>query len=179
MRIKRLVAAAATVAVGALILSGCAAPQSEIVEGLSLSVAWNQPFYSANGFTSFGNATANNNINYATYAGFNYYDNTPKLVKDTSFGTYEKISDDPLVVKYTIADGVKWSDGTAVDAADMLMEWVAQWAAPEKTLIAGTSTESVRETVRLTNAAAEMGRSALDRPPTRRRMPASICTAGA
>ncbi len=126
MRIKRLVAAAATVAVGALILSGCAAPQSEIVEGSSLSVAWNQPFYSANGFTSFGNATANNNINYATYAGFNYYDNTPKLIKDTSFGTYEKISDDPLVVKYTIADGVKWSDGTAVDAADMLLEWVAQ-----------------------------------------------------
>ncbi len=87
MRIKRLVAAAATVAVGALILSGCAAPQSEIVEGSSLSVAWNQPFYSANGFTSYGNATANNNINYATYSGFNYYDNTPKLVKDTSLGT--------------------------------------------------------------------------------------------
>ena len=126
MRIKRLVAAAATVAVGALILSGCAAPQSEIVEGSSLSVAWNQPFYSANGFTSFGNATANANINYATYAGFNYYDNTPKLVQDTSFGTYEKVSDDPLTIKYTIADGVKWSDGTPVDAADMLMEWVAQ-----------------------------------------------------
>jgi peptide/nickel transport system substrate-binding protein len=126
LRIKRLVAAAATVAVGALILSGCAAPQSEIVEGSSLSVAWNQPFYSANGYTSYGTATANNNITYATYAGFNYYDNTPKLIKDTSFGTYEKISDDPLTIKYTIADGVKWSDGTPVDAADMLLEWVAQ-----------------------------------------------------
>ncbi|CAN5281962.1 ABC transporter family substrate-binding protein [soil metagenome] len=125
MRIKRLAAAAATVAVGALILSGCAAPQSEIVEGSSLSVAWNQPFYSYNGYTSFGNATANNNITYATLGGFNYYDNTPKLVKDTSFGTYEKISDDPLVVKYTIADGVKWSDGTPVDAADLLLNWVA------------------------------------------------------
>ncbi len=125
MRIRRLAAAAATVAAGALILSGCAAPQSEIVEGSSLAVAWNQPFYSYNGLTSFGNATANNNITYATLSSFNYYDNTPALVKDTSFGTYEKISDDPLVVKYTIADGVKWSDGTAVDAADLLLQWAA------------------------------------------------------
>jgi peptide/nickel transport system substrate-binding protein len=88
-------------------------------------VAWNQPFYSYNGYTSYGNATANNNITYSTLGGFNYYDNTPKLVKDTSFGTYEKISDDPLVVKYTVADGVKWSDGTPVDAADLLLNWVA------------------------------------------------------
>ena len=125
MRIRRFAAAAATVAAGALILSGCAAPQSEIVEGSSLSVAWNQPFYSYNGATSFGNATANNNIIYSTNSGFNYYDDTPALVKDTSFGSYEKISDDPLVVKYTIADGVKWSDGTAVDAADLLLNWAA------------------------------------------------------
>jgi len=125
LRIRRFAAAAATVAAGALILSGCAAPQSEIVEGSSLSVAWNQPFYSYNGATSFGNATANNNIIYSTNSGFNYYDDTPALVKDTSFGSYEKISDDPLVVKYTIADGVKWSDGTAVDAADLLLNWAA------------------------------------------------------
>ena len=125
MRIRRLGAAAATVAVGALILSGCAAPQSEIVEGSSLSVAWNQPFYSYNGNTSFGNATANNNITYATLGGFNYYNDVPELVRDESFGTVELVSEDPLVVKYTIADGVKWSDGTAVDAVDIMLQWAA------------------------------------------------------
>ncbi|MDJ0334477.1 ABC transporter family substrate-binding protein [Salinibacterium sp. G-O1] len=125
MRIRRFAVAAATVAVGALVLSGCSAPQSEIVEGSSLSVAWNQPFYSYNGETSFGNATANNNITYATNAQFNFYDDTPALVDDTSFGSYEMVSEDPLVVKYTIADGVKWSDGTAVDAADLLLKWVS------------------------------------------------------
>lgn len=125
MRIRRFGAAAATLAVGALILSGCTTPQSEIVEGSSLSVAWNQPFYSYNGNTSFGNATANNNITYATLGGFNYYNNVPELVKDESFGSYELVSEDPLVVKYTIADGVKWSDGTAVDAVDILLEWAA------------------------------------------------------
>lgn len=125
MRIRRFAAATATVAAGALVLSACAAPQSEIVEGSSLSVAWNQPFYSYNGNTSFGNATANNNITYATLGGFNYYNDVPELVKDTSFGTYELVSEDPLVVTYTIADGVKWSDGTAVDAADLLLQWAA------------------------------------------------------
>lgn len=127
MRIRRFAAIAATVAAGALVLSGCTppGPQSEIVEGSSLSVAWNQPFYSYNGNTSFGNATANNNITYSTLSSFNYYDNTPALVLDESYGTYEKISDDPLVVKYTLADSATWSDGTKVDAADLLLNWAA------------------------------------------------------
>jgi peptide/nickel transport system substrate-binding protein len=122
---RRLGAAAAAIAAGALVLSGCAAPQSEIVEGSTLSVAWNQPFYSYNGNTSFGNATANNNITYATLGGFNYYNDVPELVDDTSFGTVELVSEDPLVVEYTIADGVTWSDGTAVDAVDLLLQWAA------------------------------------------------------
>ena len=125
MRIRRLGVAIATAAVSALVLSACAAPQSEIVEGSTLSVAWNQPFYSYNGNTSFGNATANNNITYATLGGFNYYNDVPELVRDESFGTVELVSEDPLVVKYTIADGVKWSDGTAVDAVDLLLQWAA------------------------------------------------------
>ncbi|MEI9814698.1 MAG: dihydrodipicolinate synthase family protein [Acidobacteriota bacterium] len=54
----------------------------------------------------------------------------------------------------------------SADERLQLFEWVAQWATPEKTLIAGTSAESVRETVRLTNAAAEMGyKAALVLPP--------------
>ncbi|HLK20727.1 MAG TPA: dihydrodipicolinate synthase family protein [Bryobacteraceae bacterium] len=38
-----------------------------------------------------------------------------------------------------------------------LFEWTAQYAAPEKLLIAGTGVEGVRETVALTNRAAEIG----------------------
>jgi 4-hydroxy-2-oxoglutarate aldolase len=38
-----------------------------------------------------------------------------------------------------------------------LWEWVAKYAAPEKLLIAGTGMESVRETVALTNRAADLG----------------------
>jgi dihydrodipicolinate synthase/N-acetylneuraminate lyase len=47
-----------------------------------------------------------------------------------------------------------------------LWEMVAQYAAPEKLLIAGTGVESVRETVCLTNRAAEMGyKAAMVRTP--------------
>ncbi len=47
-----------------------------------------------------------------------------------------------------------------------LWEWVAQYAATDKLLIAGTGVESVRETVALTNAAAAMGyKAAMVRTP--------------
>jgi len=47
-----------------------------------------------------------------------------------------------------------------------LWEWVAQYAAPTKLLIAGTGVESVRETVELTNRAAEIGyKAAMVRTP--------------
>jgi peptide/nickel transport system substrate-binding protein len=132
VRIKRISAAVALTAAGALVISGCAAgggdnngDDSGLVEGSSITAAWNQAFYSMNGNTSYGNATANNNINYLTLDGFNYYNNTPELVKNESFGSYEVVSEDPLTVKYTVADGVNWSDGTPVDAADLLLNWAA------------------------------------------------------
>jgi len=43
----------------------------------------------------------------------------------------------------------------------LLWEWVAEYAAPEKLLIAGTGVESVRETVSLTNRAAAIGYKAV------------------
>lgn len=124
MRIRRFGAAGVAIAAGALVLAGCSTPQSEVVEDSTVTVAWNQPFYSYNGNTSFGNATANNNIIYSTNSWFNYYNDVPELVKDESFGSYELVSEDPLTVKYTVNEGVKWSDGTAVDAADLLLTWV-------------------------------------------------------
>ena len=47
-----------------------------------------------------------------------------------------------------------------------LWSWVAEYAAPEKLLVAGTGMESVRETVALTNRAAELGyKAAMVRTP--------------
>lgn len=126
MKISRIGAPIAVAAVAALAVAGCT-PQADsgLDEGTSITIAWNQAFYSYNGNTSFGNATANNNITYMALSGFNYYNNTPELVKDESFGTYEMVSEDPLVVKYTLNEDVKWSDGTPIDAADLLLQWAA------------------------------------------------------
>ena len=127
MKMRRIGAAGAIVAAGALVLTACSTPEgSSIEEDTSVSVGWNQAFYSQNNLTSTGNATANANILYLTQSGFNYYDGDLNLAKNEEFGTYEIVSEDPFQVKYTINEGVTWSDGVAVDAADMILFWGAQ-----------------------------------------------------
>ncbi len=134
---RRLSAAAAVFAAGALALSACSTPSNNGSgtettgagdgEAMSaVSIGWNQGFYEYNSATVTGNATANNNVLYFMNSGFNYYDADLNLVKDESFGTYEKVSDDPLTVTYTVNDDVVWSDGTPVTAADLLLTWGAQ-----------------------------------------------------
>ncbi len=126
MKLKRIGVVAAVVAAGALALSGCSAGSgdtSEIVKGTSITVAQNQPFTSYNSASATGNTTYNSNITYMTEEGFNYYDSTPKLIKNTKFGTYTVVSKSPLTIKYTVNKGVKWSDGVQVGAADMLLAW--------------------------------------------------------
>jgi peptide/nickel transport system substrate-binding protein len=130
VRSKRLIAVGAVIAAASLAVTACSAkPKAEDNSGAqktSLTLGWNQPFYSYNQDTSNGNATANNNIKYLMNSQFWYVDADGNPQADKSFGTYEKVSDNPLTVKYTVADGVKWSDGTPVDAADMLLDWAGQ-----------------------------------------------------
>ncbi|GAB3126406.1 ABC transporter family substrate-binding protein [Glaciibacter psychrotolerans] len=127
MKIGRLAAAGSLVAATALILSGCAVPRSsEVIGGTSIKVAWNDPLQEYNTLTSTGNAATNNNIWYLANQSFNYYNSKSELVKNTDFGTYKVESEDPLTVKYTVNKDVTWSDGTPVDAADLLLTWAAQ-----------------------------------------------------
>lgn len=121
-----MAAVAAVVASGALILSGCSQPyQSEVVAGSEITVAYNSGFFHFNDSSGAGNNTANGNVKYMTDSSFGYYDDEPKWVRNTDFGTYEKTSDDPLTVKYTLNDGVVWSDGAPITPADMLLQWAA------------------------------------------------------
>jgi len=138
---RRLTAAAAIAAAGALALSACSTPDTgnggdgggeatgtetgDTTAPSAVSIGWNQTFYEYNSDSATGNATANNNVLYFMKSGFNYYDGDLNLVQDESFGTYEKTSDDPLTVTYTVNEGVNWSDGTPVSAADLLLAWGA------------------------------------------------------
>jgi peptide/nickel transport system substrate-binding protein len=126
LKIKHIAASVAVVAASALVLSGCSQPYvSEVVEGTEITVAYNSGFFHYNSLSGAGNNTANGNVTYIANSGFSYYDAEPKLVRNTAFGTFEKTSDDPLTVKYTVADGVTWSDGVPVTAADLLLAWAA------------------------------------------------------
>ena len=90
-----------------------------------MTVATQHAFFSYNDQTSYGRSAANGAIVEATSSAFSSYDDDARLVEDPSFGSYRVLSEDPLTVKYTIADQVAWSDGTPVDAADLLLAWVA------------------------------------------------------
>lgn len=125
MSAPRIMATIAVATSAALALSGCVPQQSSTIDGSELTVAVTQPYTSGNPLTTFGASDTNANIAYATGTGFNYFNDDSELVRDKSFGRYEKVSDDPLAVTYTVSDGVRWSDGTAVDAVDLLLEWAA------------------------------------------------------
>src|SRR5271154_4092352 len=67
---------------------------------------------------------------------------------------------------YVVCGSTGESVSLTTDEKIELWEWVAAYAAPEKILIAGTGCESVRETVALTNRAAELGyKAAMVRTP--------------
>jgi peptide/nickel transport system substrate-binding protein len=107
-------------------------PYEENAEAPSgeVRVAWNQAFYSFNGDTNRGGATANNNVLYMLNGGFSgqgfsYYDADLNYVNNDQFGTCTVDSLDPLTITYTINEGVTWSDGVQVDAADMLLTWAS------------------------------------------------------
>ncbi len=132
MRNKRLFGIGAVVASLAMIGTACGAPAADEGDGgssdqpTSLNLGWNQPMYSYNENTSNGNATANSVIKYLMNDQFWYVDAEGNIQANTSFGTYEATSEDPLVVEYTVNDDTTWSDGTPVDAADLLLCWAAQ-----------------------------------------------------
>jgi len=125
MKLGRTMKGLALAGLATMSLAGCAA-DTGIVENSSLAVAQVNSITSFNSLTTNGNVDSNGNLTYLMQSSFNYYDDQTALHRNEQFGTYELISQDPMVVKYTINKGVTWSDGVAVDAADLLLNWAAQ-----------------------------------------------------
>ena len=133
MKIRRISAAAAALAAGALVLTACSnnaptdtASSSEsaaAATGGNVVVAETNEFFSFNSSTANGNTDINSKIALATNSNFYYIDGDLKVKRDESFGTIEKVSDDPLTVKYTVNEGQKWSDGEPIDANDLVLAW--------------------------------------------------------
>jgi len=84
-----------------------------------------QEWDSYNDTTSATNSTYNAVINSKLQGSFWYFGTDGTIVRDESFGTYERTSEDPLTVEYTISDDAVWEDGTPVTSNDFLLQWAS------------------------------------------------------
>ncbi|GAB4099935.1 ABC transporter family substrate-binding protein [Sinomonas halotolerans] len=132
MRFGRISKAIGVAAAAALALSACATQgsgqagasgEADAKQGGTVTVVEVNAFNTFNPNTADGNTDINSKISYPTHSGFFYIDNQLNVVHNEKFGKFEKVSEDPLTVKYTINEGVKWSDGTPVTAHDLFLQW--------------------------------------------------------
>lgn len=114
-------AAAAALAVS-LLTPAQAATQSTVTLLSSADIS------SLNSGTSDGNTSYNAVVGSLTGMGFTYYDSDANLVMNTKFGTMKvvKKTAKDFQIRYTVADGQQWSDGTPIDAVDLLLSHVVQ-----------------------------------------------------
>jgi peptide/nickel transport system substrate-binding protein len=134
MRNKRTISLAA-LSIGALMLSACGSaggtandsPSEDAGEDLAttINIAISQAPTGFNGNTSSTNSVYNTYIDNLTSSGFAAFAANGNLEPNPDFGSYEKISDDPLTVRYTINDDAVWSDGVPIDYDDVLLAWAA------------------------------------------------------
>ncbi len=134
MRNKRTMTLAA-LSIGALMLSACGSaggtaetPASQgATENLAstINIAISQSPTGYNGNTAATNSVYNTYVDNLTSSGFAAFTAAGVLEPNTDFGTYEKTSDDPLTIKYTINEDAVWSDGTPIDYDDALLTWAS------------------------------------------------------
>ncbi|MFF2373200.1 ABC transporter family substrate-binding protein [Streptomyces xiamenensis] len=144
---------------GALVLSACgsdsdggddAGKKNDGGGGSSdtVTLAWAQPLDSYNPTTAGANSNANGTILNGTVGGFWGFDGERGLVTPhEEFGTYEKVSDDPLTVEYTINENAQWSDGVPIDCLDVQLWWTQQAGAIDG-LFSAVGTQGIEDTTR-------------------------------
>ena len=122
----------ATLAAASLLLTACASgddsndtASQQTTAPITVRWGYAQEFASYNGNTADGNSSANNAILTQTVSGFWVFAPDGSIQPNKDFGTFEKTSDNPLTVKYTINDKAAWSDGEAVDCDDFVLAWLA------------------------------------------------------
>ncbi|SFD16310.1 ABC transporter family substrate-binding protein [Streptomyces aidingensis] len=129
---SKLVAAALG---GALALSACSGggsssdddetqdPTTASGPSGTIYVANDQEYDSYNDTTASTNSYKNSMVNKWVTTGFWYFGADGSIVRNEEFGTFEKVSDDPLTVEYTIAEEATWSDGDPIACDDALLWW--------------------------------------------------------
>ena len=152
MKIRRLSAAVAAAATGALLFSACTSPAGsddpeaggatdatavadgpckadlgdvETADG-EIKVSVEDEFLGYNSLTPETYSTYNSAVTERLMSTFYYFGTDGTICPDESYGTYKAISEDPLQVEYTLNDEAAWSDDVPVTYADYMLDWAAR-----------------------------------------------------
>jgi len=136
MRIRgergRVAAALVVASLVASVLAGCAVHRSQVIDDSVVTIGLDTPFTSQNPWVDGEGSMPNLGVAAATLTGFSYVDAASERVFDASFGSIRVVAEDPLTVEYTVADGLRWSDGAPIDAVDLLLDWAARSGALDR-----------------------------------------------
>jgi ABC-type transport system substrate-binding protein len=119
-------AACATSSSGTSSSSSTGANASATTSNKTITWAYEQELASYNPNTSDGNSSANNVVVNTAVDGFWTFKPDGTIQPRPDFGTYQKTSDNPLTVKYSINPKATWSDGDPVDCDDVTLAWLAK-----------------------------------------------------
>ncbi len=123
MKLNRITKVALVATAAAGLLAGALMPANAATRSTVVIVTSNS-LTGLNPSVDEMNLTINGDVNYLQSFGFYYYDSSPKLVKNTTFGSYQITSRNPFKVRYTVNPGKVWSDGTPITAVDLLLSHV-------------------------------------------------------
>lgn len=123
LRVVGAFASAALVAAGLTV--GAIAPAQAATKS-TVTLLSSADITSLNSGTSDGNTSYNAVVGSLTGMGFTYYNADAQLVMNTDFGTMKIVKKAPkdFQIQYTVKKGQQWSDGTPIDAVDLLLSHV-------------------------------------------------------
>ena len=92
---------------------------------ITLTYAHEQEFNSYNNNTPAQASIANAVVLDQVLPGFWYSGPQGENVTDAAFGNYQRISSNPLTVRYNFNPKAEWSDGNPIDCDDAVLAWAA------------------------------------------------------
>lgn len=118
------------------VVTGCTSVPGRTSEDLTMATrpansrrtitwAFEQEFSGYNLNTPAGGTQANIVVLNGVLGGFWKFGPDGALVLNPDFGTYQKIDDNPLTVRYKINPKAVWSDGVPVSCEDIVLAWLA------------------------------------------------------
>ena len=93
--------------------------------GTTITWALDQPPTAYNPNTPDGDTPATTAVLNGVLGAFWRFRPDGTAERNGDFGTYQKISNDPLTIRYTIDRRAVWSDGAAIDCDDVALAWLA------------------------------------------------------